>query len=366
MPAPGTWNSTLPFWRIRRAPEAESNGWQVMSTKTDQAVICRADIERRSGFEIVSHPGIRPLRSGFFRRLDLAVAGDAPKDFLRVYQYGRGRKAHPGTWPAYIAKVGSKHYPNQSVTEHLLTRIGQTLGLAIASSCLMWVREQLRFLGEYFLREDESLIHGAEIFAGCIAEDSEFLRQVEEMDMAKEIFTLQVVETAVRSRFPAQADAILQDFARLLAFDAVVGNNDRHFFNWGVITHVSGARPTRLAPAFDTARALFWNTDEAVLATFDRKHELDRFLDRYVLQCYPKTAWEGIKSPNHFELVRKIVEERPSYREAMARLNTTDLPEKVQALLDGEFDGLVSARRKRFIVSCIRKRLAHYNEAVTI
>jgi hypothetical protein len=337
-----------------------------MSIKTDQAVICRADIERRSGFEIVSHPGIRPLRSGFFRRLDLAVAGDAPKDFLRVYQYGRGRKAHPGTWPAYIAKVGSKHYPNQSVTEHLLTRIGQTLGLAIASSCLMWVREQLRFLSEYFLREDESLIHGAEIFAGCIAEDSEFLRQVEEMDMAKEIFTLQVVETAVRSRFPAQADAILQDFARLLAFDAVVGNNDRHFFNWGVITHVSGARPTRLAPAFDTARALFWNTDEAVLATFDRKHELDRFLDRYVLQCYPKTAWEGIKSPNHFELVRKIVEERPSYREAMARLNTTDLPEKVQALLDGEFDGLVSARRKRFIVSCIRKRLAHYNEAVTI
>jgi hypothetical protein len=336
-----------------------------MGLSTDQAVIHRAEIERRSGFEIVSDPGIRPLRSGFFRKLDAAVAGDAPKDFLRVYEYGRGRKAHPGTWPAYIAKVGHKHYPNQSITEHLLTRIGQALGLPMADSCLMWVREQLRFLSEYFLREDESLIHGAEIFAGCIAEDSEFASQVEEMDMAQEIFPLQVVETAVRSRFPAQAEAILQDFARLLAFDAIVGHNDRHFFNWGVITQVSGGRPPRLSPIYDTARALFWNTDETVLATFDRKHDFDRFLERYVHQCYPKTGWEGIKSPNHFELVRKIVEERPSYREAMARLTTADLPEKVQTLLDGEFKGLMSARRKRFIVSCVRKRLAHYQEAIT-
>jgi hypothetical protein len=236
----------------------------------------------------------------------------------------------------------------------------------MANSCLMWVQGQLRFLSEYFLHEDESLIHGAEIFAGCAADDSEFSRQIEEMDMAQEIFTLQVIEAAVRSRFPAQADAILQDFARLVAFDAVVGNNDRHFFNWGVITQVSGRRPPRLSPIYDTARALFWHTDEAVLATFDRKQDFDRFLEKYVHQCYPKTGWEGIKSPNHFELVRKMIGERPDYREAMARLNTRDLPEKVQALLDGEFDGLVSARRKRFIVSCVRKRLAHYNEAITL
>jgi hypothetical protein len=235
----------------------------------------------------------------------------------------------------------------------------------MAPSCLMWVREQLRFLSEYFLREDESLIHGAEIFAGCAAQDSEFLSQIEKLDAAREIFPLQLVETAVRSRFPDHADTILRDFARLLAFDAIVGNNDRHFFNWGVIAQVAGKGPARFSPIYATARALFWNTDESVLATFDRKHELERFLDRYVLQCYPKTAWDGIKSPTHFELMRKIVTERPSYREAIVRLDTAGLPDKVQALLDGEFEGLASPRRKRFIVSCIRKRLAHYTEAVT-
>ena len=60
------------------------------------------------------------------------------------------------------------------------------------------------------------------------------------------------------------------------------------------------------------------------------------------------------------------MEKRPLYREALARLNMKDLPEKVEKLLDEEFAGLFSARRKQFIVSCVRKRLDYYNEAVMI
>jgi hypothetical protein len=337
-----------------------------MGRKSDLATIARAEIKRTSGFDITSHPTIQPLRSGFFQKINISISGDAPKDFVRIYEYGRCRKAHTETWPAHIAKVGQKYYPNESVTEHLLTRIGQTLGLSMASSRLMWFRGQLRFLSEYFLREDESLIHGAEIFAGYLADDREFVQQVEEQGMTQEIFTLQVVEAAVRNRFPAQADTILQDFIRLVAFDALAGNNDRHFFNWGVITHVTGARPPRFSPIFDTARALFWNTDEAGLERFDRPSDFDRFLTKYTEHCYPKTGWEGLRHPNHFQLVRKIVEERPIYWETLARLWLTDLPQKVQDLLYGEFGGLLSARRKRFIVSCVRKRLEYYTRAITI
>jgi hypothetical protein len=324
-----------------------------------------AQIKRRSGFEVVSHPSIEHLRAGFFCKVNASVSGDAPKDFLRVYAYGRGRKAQPTSWPAYIAKVGQKYYPNESITEHLLTRIGQLMGLKMANSRLMWIRGQLRFLSEYFLREDESLVHGAEIFAGYL-EDLEFVKQVEQMRMSQEIFTLQVVEAAVQARFPQHANVILQDFVRLIGFDSVVGNNDRHFFNWGVVTQISEARPPRFSPIYDTARALFWNKDEQGLEKFDRRSEFDRFLEKYVAQCYPKTGWDGLNSPNHFGLVRKIMEERSSYREVLKRLNMKELAVRVENLFDVEFDGLFSARRKRFIVSCLRKRLAYYGEAVTI
>src|SRR5438874_1354953 len=93
------------------------------------AAISRAEIKRWSGFEIASHASIEHLREGNFRKINKGVAGDAPKDFLRIYTYGEAHKTRPDHWPAYIAKVGQKWYPNESVTEHLLTRIGQLLGL---------------------------------------------------------------------------------------------------------------------------------------------------------------------------------------------------------------------------------------------
>jgi hypothetical protein len=57
---------------------------------------------------------------------ELSIHGDAPKCFLRIKEYTEGRvNNRPGLWPKYIAKVGSKWYPIESITEHLIGRIGQ-------------------------------------------------------------------------------------------------------------------------------------------------------------------------------------------------------------------------------------------------
>lgn len=77
---------------------------------------------------------IPPLRTGYYRVLSDPVGGDAPKDFLQVYQYGVGKRSRPQTWPRYIAKVGHKWYPMESITEHLLNEIGRVLGLRMAES----------------------------------------------------------------------------------------------------------------------------------------------------------------------------------------------------------------------------------------
>lgn len=334
-----------------------------MAYSKDLKSVCPAPIKTHSGFEVISHPTIQPLREGFFCKVHAAVSGAAPKDFLRVYEYGRGRKKHLETWPAYIAKVGQKCYPNESITEHLIVRVGQLMNLNMAASRLMWVRGQLRFLSKYFLRPDESLIHGAEIFAGHLA-DKEFVALVEEEDMERDIFTFQVVEEAVRSRFPNQAKEIMQGFVKLLGFDAVVGNNDRHFFNWGVVTQIAGKRPPRFSPIFDSARGLLWNTDEDGLAKAEAN--LDQFMTKYVRDCHPKTGWDGVKSPNHFHIIRTIMENRLEYWETLSSLNMPDLPGKVERLLTEEFDTLFSSRRKKFIVSCISRRLEQYGKAITI
>jgi len=84
--------------------------------------------------------------------------GEAPKSFIRVYDYQKGsiqRKSNSASWPLYIAKTGHKWYPLESITEHLIARIGTVLGLNMAHSRLVNAGGQVRFLSKYFLNPEK-------------------------------------------------------------------------------------------------------------------------------------------------------------------------------------------------------------------
>ena len=99
---------------------------------------------------------IPPLKRGTYiieSTAILSMPGDAPKSFVRVREYTSNRPTRRlARWVAYIAKVGSKWYPIESVIEHLLTRVGQVLGANVADSQLRIIGTQVRFLSKYFLQ----------------------------------------------------------------------------------------------------------------------------------------------------------------------------------------------------------------------
>ncbi len=134
----------------------------------------RVAIINHSGFFTKWQGLIPPLRKGNYYVQKIHIAGDAPKDFIHVYEYGEARKKDRKKWPGYIAKVGHKWYPMESITEHLLNKIGGVLGLKMAQSRLMLAGDQIRFLSKYFLKKDERLVHGAQIYAGFL-EDKTFV-----------------------------------------------------------------------------------------------------------------------------------------------------------------------------------------------
>src|SRR5215467_4410528 len=88
-----------------------------------------APIRARTGHDVVAHPTIKHLRDSKFRIIHRTVAGDAPKDFFQIYEYGTAKRTALSSWPKYIAKVGHKWYPNESITEHLLTLLRVTKDL---------------------------------------------------------------------------------------------------------------------------------------------------------------------------------------------------------------------------------------------
>ena len=63
-----------------------------------------ATITNGSGFDISAHPAIESVREGYFRKMNWAIVGEVPKDFLRIYEYGAINRSRMGDWLGYIAK----------------------------------------------------------------------------------------------------------------------------------------------------------------------------------------------------------------------------------------------------------------------
>lgn len=327
------------------------------------------DIYNEQGVRI-KDGDVNVLGKDDFILVDGSVGGDAPKDVVRVYEYSSGvvRADRPRKWPIYIAKVGNKSYPVESVTEQLMTRVGDIFGFKMASSKLYKIETNLCFFSRYFLNKNERLVHGAQIFSGYL-EDKDFVDDVRERRESKDVFTFNFITSSIRNVFsdrPSSAEEICRDFVRMLAFDAITGNNDRHHANWGVIQHVRGEYPPRFSPIFDSARGLFWNYDsETLKRRHNTKSERKGFLLGYIGGATPMTTWEGRdEALDHFELIQSIVQEYPEYESVLKDHFQPEALGRISDCLESEFGNLMCEARRRLIYDCLRGRLSRYQDAL--
>jgi HipA-like C-terminal domain len=308
----------------------------------------------------------------FYVDATVSIQGDAPKSFIRIREHTDGRRSgkrsrrrrltwRKSRWPAYIAKVGSKWYPVESITEHLITRIGQVYGLRIADSQIRMIGKQVRFLSRYFLRKrDQSLYHGIEMFKSHL--DSDLVEEIARTRREQEFYTFQTVCRAVNDTFPSHVDNIMRGMVEMLTFDALVGNNDRHALNWGVVTAAKNDEPPRFSPVFDTARALFWNASEPRI----RQLLSDKaMMDGYVRRSAPQIGWDNQDSIGHFDLIKNIYREYALFRSAIMKYSHVERVSAVEELLEREFSQIMSIDRRSLILKCLVVRQGLLREAAS-
>lgn len=301
-------------------------------------------------------------RSNYFVDDTVSVDGDAPKKFIGIYNYqllDHKHKSNRKNWIRYIAKTGHKWYPTESITELLMNRLGVIFGLAMADSQVAMIGGQLRFLSRYFLHPtQEELVHGADILAGYLNESTRYVEEVDEQKMTRDLFTLQVIEDAVASLFLYQKDEILHELIRLVIFDALVGNNDRHFFNWGVIRSVESRFQPFFSPVYDTARGLFWNYSESkVTDIVEVNKTVDSHIRKYCKDSRPKIGWEGEKNPNHFQLFEQIyTNEYHITKDEVRELLDPTILERMITEVRQNFQPLMSVNRVTLICKCLEYR----------
>lgn len=304
----------------------------------------------------------RVKKADYFVDDTVSVDGDAPKKFIGVYSHellGKRHKSNRKNWIRYIAKTGHKWYPIESVTELMLNRLGTVFGLNMAESDIAMIGGQLRFLSRYFLRSGkDELVHGADILAGYLNESPRYVEEVDEQKMTRDLFTLQVIEEAVAGLFHGQKDEIMHELTRVVIFDAVVGNNDRHFFNWGVIRSVDSGFQPFFSPVYDTARGLFWNYPESKITDIvEVNRTADSHIRKYCKDSRPKIGWEGEKNLNHFNLFRQIyTNEFHISKDEARRLLAPEVLERMTAEVRQGFGSLMSANRVALICECLEYR----------
>jgi hypothetical protein len=322
---------------------------------------------------IINYSGFNPKfdkievvkKHNYFVIKDVAVTGDAPKDIIRLYEYGFALKNKYTKWFVYIAKLGHKYYPSESITEQLISDVGISYGFNLASSKICLIGGQIRFLSKYFIeKKTDELHHGADLFAGYL-NDKEFVDEIEIKRMTQSFFTIKFTKDVIYHFFKDSKKEIFISFMRMLFFDALVGNNDRHMYNWGVIRDVFGNNLASFSPIYDSARGLLWNEKEnKIKEIVNDRLRFDIFIKKYCNNSKPKIGIEDKKSVNHFTLIE-------SYRDFylsdkfIQNLFQNDRINKVINTVNSQYNTLYSPERRYIIIEILKFRYNTLKKIVT-
>jgi HipA-like C-terminal domain len=287
--------------------------------------------------------------------------GDAPKQFIRAYFFNgdsKVRKSSSGSWVPYIAKTAEKWYPHESVIEYMINRIGQVLGLKMNEIKLVKSNGQIRFLSKFFLSKNEKLVHGAEI-CGEYLDDIPLAKEIaNHKTTSRELFTFEFIKDAVRTVFPGCFESLLCELVKMIAFDALAGNNDRHFYNWGVIdTKKKTSKLPTFAPLYDSARGLLWNVSDENCKHFLKLHKQNgKKVVNYIEEASPRISIEENKEANHFQLIDFIKIYNKEYKQIVLSLASNENQEKVIRMLQKEFFPMFILERCELIKTIIEAR----------
>lgn len=300
------------------------------------------------------------LKERNYKVIPVTLDGDAPKQYIKAYFYFKNcpRKSNPNSWEGYYAKFGSKSYPHESIVEFAINQIGEALGLKMNETRLVYANGQVRFLSKDFIKKGKRLIHGTEILAEYF-EDKNFVDQInKDRKSRREFFTFDEVENAISHVYEDQAETIVSSLVQLITFDGIVGNNDRHFYNWGVIgdTRRDFERPVEFAPVYDSARGLLWNlTNKEVLRLYKQSLTDPSFIEGYCNKSKPRFSFSNNTNANHFELLAHLAK-NPSYRRVIADLVSVEKEQLSLSKLSSTVSSLFMMERMSLMLKVLKHR----------
>lgn len=225
---------------------------------------------------------------------------------------------------SYILKVMQKEVPELPVTEYLCNQIARALGLVVPDFYMILFQNKLEtFVSKNFMgdRSGSDLVH---IYR--------YLDQPNDYDCEH---LLKIIENEV-----GRYDALVR-FIELCLFDSLIGNNDRHGRNLGLIREANG---TTLAPFYDNPCYLALEVPELLAAYHEPRGAIATSLTREpIMQDYVKEWF------------------RLGFREEVIRFATRIDFQVIETIVTSSF---LSSARKDAILRLIQRRYKEICNAI--
>lgn len=293
---------------------------------------------------------------------DLVVYPEGARDkssFIWPESVTRYDFAIPGR--RYLFKRSNKNYPEQYWVEIFAYQLGCLVGVNVPPAFVAFnsSTDEAGALIEWFYDSEadgvgtqEMYIQGGDLFQAII---QGFERRRGEMHNFESI-------VGILSSLVPLNKSYLRDFIRMLTFDALLGNTDRHQDNWGIILSNTRDRMQfegRIAPAFDNGTSMGHEINAEAFSRFNE----ELHIRRYVKRGRPHLKWdlreEYDSRGNQEELIQHIVQTYPHFRQDM--LSCLDFTQsKVESIMGDllKFDvpNRLTEERARFMLHLLQYR----------
>lgn len=274
----------------------------------------------------------------------------------------------------YLFKQSRRIYPEQFWAEVVASRLGRITGVDVPPAYAAWNSRtgQCAALIEWFWGRPSSPPQGF-LSGGMFMKD-----MIPDFDHVKgrqhnfghiDALCHALDRTGRPHKRPRPSDRPwFLAWARILTFDALIGNTDRHQENWGFIWTRVGSPPRlemKLGPAFDNGTSLGHEHPAEHFGRF----EDDNYLRRYIARGHHHMRWrlDDPKPCGHIELLLKLVTKEPECRLVMLsvlRCTDDERESAIMPLTELRLPVPLTTERARFMLRLLKARRAHLLEAL--
>ena len=157
---------------------------------------------------------------------------------------------------------------------------------------------------------------------------------------------------------------VVNDLFKIIIFDCLIGNSDRHHCNWGIIVNKK-TYDVRVSPMYDNGSSLACYVKlQDVENHFQDSNRMQSLINS---KSRSRIGWKEIKKPRHFELLQYIKDEYYMETIEIVKSIKDNLKgEVIDQIIDEYSDEIIHPQFKRLIKFFLRERVKRILEIYNI